>query len=129
MYKESGLTSGADTHGNSPSRRLSLQNNDEKWIKQKSVSTPTDAEADMLMKACGRNRLFALISENERRDMLNTFTALEVETGQTLCTQGNDGCTFFIVESGHLSIAIDGMPTDPSSSSSLPCHPAYDSLV
>ena len=90
-------------------RRSSLQNGAEAGLLAKALPEPPAPDiARSIAGACEKNRLFAMISTKMREDMAKNFRAVDLAGGDTLTTEGQDGCTFFVLESGRCSIEVEG---------------------
>merc|ERR1719502_951485 len=107
VHKSSAMSQNSSPAG--MARRSSLQNGAEAGLLAKALPEPPAPDiARSIAGACEKNRLFAMISTKMREDMAKNFRAVDLAGGDTLTTEGQDGCTFFVLESGRCSIEVEG---------------------
>mmetsp|Transcript_26364 Transcript_26364/g.55574 ORF Transcript_26364/g.55574 Transcript_26364/m.55574 type:complete len:666 (+) Transcript_26364:89-2086(+) len=71
------------------------------------VDVPKDQFTRQLIHdAIKNNVLFELNSEDELNELIDVFEPCDFKTGEVVIQQGNQGETFYVVESGELSITV-----------------------
>ncbi len=76
----------------------------------------TAKELTAIKTAIRSNFLFQYLDEQQRNDVFSVMKKVQVSSGHVVITQGDDGDTFFVVESGEFDVWVikDGSKMDPS---------------
>lgn len=64
-------------------------------------------QRERLLKCLNANKVFADVSEASMRKLLNAFTLEKRGFGETICTKGEIGDTFYVVETGRVEVIIE----------------------
>lgn len=85
----------------------------------------SDAIRKLIYDAIKPNVLFELNTEDELEDLIDIFEARSFEAGDTVIKQGEKGETFYVVESGELSISVSVAQDDKEDSESMEVNVGY----
>ena len=68
----------------------------------------SDAAAKFIDDSLADNFIFASLSKEERRLLINAMEATRVEAGTAIITQGEFGDYFYILDEGNINFVVDG---------------------